>query len=585
MNKIIYRIMSISTAFILALGSFTSTKASSASVPQAATNSYYVSISGNDHNACTSLAPCKTFNRAMSLAQFGDSIQLLPGTYTQRLQILKSNITILGNGAVINGASMGSGSCVQIVGNNVVVDKINVKNCYSHGIIVFGANDTVQNSTVSNSLLENNPPRSNNSWGSAFKSERGASNVTFLNNVAAENFGEGFGITMTQGVILSGNASIDNYSVNFYTDNSSDVVMDGNFAACSGNPLLNRNGKRPTGIALGEEQYSGWSIHPHNIVISHNIISGCGSGIAYWGTSVSGGGLDTITIQNNTMYGGTGAAFSLAYESVNKNVLVANNIFYSSPTSSVENKSGITLRDNFWIGSLPTNNTHGTNDKAGDPSFAITPVWNNADSFRLNIESPACGYGSWSCDGGAQTVVFADVPAAHWAYSSIIKIYEAGITSGCGSSPLSYCPENAVTRAEMVVFLERSIKGAGYTPPDVVTQFGDTTSHWAQDWIDIAAMDGITSGCGNNNFCPDHVVTRAQMAIFLLRAMHGSSYSPPAASGTMFYDVPDSQWAAAWIEQLALEGITSGCGDGNFCPDSFVTRAQLAVFLISAFNL
>jgi hypothetical protein len=74
------------------------------------------------------------------------------------------------------------------------------------------------------------------------------------------------------------------------------------------------------------------------------------------------------------------------------------------------------------------------------------------------------------------------------------------------------------------------------------------------------------------------------MAIFLLKTKHGSSYSPPNASG-VFTDVPVGYWADKWIEQLAVEGVTSGCGNGNYCPDNSVTRAQMAVFLVKAFSL
>jgi hypothetical protein len=66
--------------------------------------------------------------------------------------------------------------------------------------------------------------------------------------------------------------------------------------------------------------------------------------------------------------------------------------------------------------------------------------------------------------------------------------------------------------------------------------------------------------------------------------MRGSAYTPPPATGA-FGDVPVSYWAAGWIEQLAAEGITSGCGGGNYCPDSPVTRAQMAAFLVRAFSL
>jgi hypothetical protein len=53
----------------------------------------------------------------------------------------------------------------------------------------------------------------------------------------------------------------------------------------------------------------------------------------------------------------------------------------------------------------------------------------------------------------------------------------------------------------------------------------------------------------------------------------------------MFADVPLGHWAGSWIEQLAREGITGGCGGGNYCPDSPVTRAQMAVFLTRTFGL
>jgi S-layer homology domain len=81
-------------------------------------------------------------------------------------------------------------------------------------------------------------------------------------------------------------------------------------------------------------------------------------------------------------------------------------------------------------------------------------------------------------------------------------------------------------------------------------------------------------------------VSRAQMAVFLLRAKNGGSYSPPAVGGsTGFGDVPTDYWAAAWIKQLVTEGITAGCGNGNYCPEAPVTRAQMAVFLVRTFNL
>ena len=74
------------------------------------------------------------------------------------------------------------------------------------------------------------------------------------------------------------------------------------------------------------------------------------------------------------------------------------------------------------------------------------------------------------------------------------------------------------------------------------------------------------------------------MAVFLLKAKHGSSYVPPVCSGD-FADVacPGNPFAD-WIEQLAAEAITGGCGGPNYCPTQSVRRDQMAAFLYNTFQ-
>jgi len=182
----------------------------------------------------------------------------------------------------------------------------------------------------------------------------------------------------------------------------------------------------------------------------------------------------------------------------------------------------------------------------------------------------------------AQT--FDDVPTDHWAYSFIETLAATGITAGCGGG--MYCPEDNVSRAQMAVFLERGMNGSSFVPsPATGNVFLDLgAGDFAASFIEKLFADGITAGCGSNNYCPNATVTRDQMAVFLLRAKYGAGYSPPAATG-VFGDVPVGYWAAGWIEQLAAEGITAGCGGGNYCPESPVNRDQMAVFLVRAFDL
>jgi uncharacterized protein YkwD len=182
---------------------------------------------------------------------------------------------------------------------------------------------------------------------------------------------------------------------------------------------------------------------------------------------------------------------------------------------------------------------------------------------------------------------FGDVPDSHWAWNFVERLSAAGITGGCGNG--LYCPDDPVTRAQMAVFLLRGIYSSAYNPPAVgaSTGFSDVPpNYWAGAWIKQLAAEGITGGCGAGTYCPEAPVTRAEMAVFLLRSKHSANYSPPAVgSSTGFSDVPPAYWAAAWIKQLVAEGITSGCGAGTYCPEAPVTRAQMAVFLVKAFDL
>ena len=181
---------------------------------------------------------------------------------------------------------------------------------------------------------------------------------------------------------------------------------------------------------------------------------------------------------------------------------------------------------------------------------------------------------------------FGDVEPTYWAGSWVERLYQADITAGCSASPLLYCPEASVSRAQMAVFLVKSRHGVAYTPPPATGVFADVpTSYWAARWIEQLAADGVTSGCGGGLFCPDAPTSRAEMAVFLLRASGFSGCTPPPATGAIFSDVPADYWAASWIEELVHDGVTAGCGGGGFCPDAPVSRAQMGVFLVKTFAL
>ena len=188
------------------------------------------------------------------------------------------------------------------------------------------------------------------------------------------------------------------------------------------------------------------------------------------------------------------------------------------------------------------------------------------------------------CAPPAAGPVFDDVPTEHFARQSIEALAANGVTAGCSVTPPLYCPESPVTREQMAIFLLKAKEGASFVPPACTSApFGDVScSSSFAPWIAELVARGITSGCGNGNYCPMASVTREQMAIFLLRAL---GVSPPACAAPTFSDVPCSSIFADWIEELVKRGITAGCGGSLYCPLNAVTRAPMAVFLVKTFAL
>lgn len=541
MRKIAYQFMSGLAVLAMTLLSFQSAFASSSASPLQASNTYYVSTGGSDSGTCTQSAPCKTFTKVMGVASAGSTIVVLPGTYNQKLTISKSDMTVEGQNAVIDTTEM-NGIVISANVQNVVVRGFTVTRTRSHSVLVLGKYVTVENNIVYHSVLENGSLSNgiitcyDTHWGSGLKAEKGSSNVVFRGNTVFETCGEGIAATLSNNVLIENNTVYDNHNVNIYVDNTYSAQVLNNYSYCT--DMTNND---TIGIALGEESYSGGVAQLSDVLISGNKIENCHAGIMAFSSQV-GGTLTNVTFSNNFVPSSQSKGLSLDNKK-NSNVSITGNTYHNEPW--IRNKNGVTL----------SNNVIGT---------------------------------EWNGDTGNTGNTFIDVPQSHWAWQYIESIYNAGITGGCVNSPLSYCPNSTVTRAQMAIFLLRGIHGSSYSPPAVGagTGFKDVPAdYWAAIWIKQLAAEGITGGCGNGNFCPDSTVTRDQMAVFLLKAKYGSTYTPPSVSDTGFSDVPANYWAAAWITQLAAESITGGCGGGAYCPTTAVTRDQMAAFLQKSFNL
>jgi hypothetical protein len=213
---------------------------------------------------------------------------------------------------------------------------------------------------------------------------------------------------------------------------------------------------------------------------------------------------------------------------------------------------------------------------------------------------------TWALHVGAS---FADVPTTYWAYKFIETVLHTGITSGC--DPGNYCPLTIVTRWQMAVFLAAALTGGPVpisgTVPNLgsyncvaggASVFGDVPpTDPGCKFIHYIAAKGITAGCGGGNYCPTQNLNRWQMAIFLAVALAGNNvpvsgivpkmgpYNCVFGGQSVFGDVAPADAGCKFIHYIAAQGITAGCGGGNYCPSEFIKRDQMAVFLTAGFHL
>ena len=139
-------------------------------------------------------------------------------------------------------------------------------------------------------------------------------------------------------------------------------------------------------------------------------------------------------------------------------------------------------------------------------------------------------------------------------------------------------------RTRVVLFMLFAAAVATFPAPAAANgQFTDDDGSVFEDDIEWLAGEGITKGCNpptNDKFCPDDLVTREQMAAFLVRFLGLTD----DGGGNTFID-DDGSIFEADIAKLATAGITKGCNppdNTGFCPDEFETRGQMASFLSRA---
>jgi hypothetical protein len=142
-----------------------------------------------------------------------------------------------------------------------------------------------------------------------------------------------------------------------------------------------------------------------------------------------------------------------------------------------------------------------------------------------------------------------------------------------------YNPGGHVSRAQMASFLARAVLESGGTLPERPRDaFPDDAGSVHQDAINRLAAAGLVQGGADGRYRPDEVVTREQMATFLVRTVQHRTGTAPRATQDWFYDDETSAHQAA-INAAAEAGLAGGNGSGLYAPRTPVRRDQMATFL------
>lgn len=136
-------------------------------------------------------------------------------------------------------------------------------------------------------------------------------------------------------------------------------------------------------------------------------------------------------------------------------------------------------------------------------------------------------------------------------------------------------PERQMTRAEVAVMFCRLLNNAMEIDSSTEAPFSDIyTNDWYYNEICFMAEHGILKGYDNGTFGPNKAITRAEFATICTRFdVARQSETKPIV--TSFPDVTEGQWFYNGVMQAAANGWVGGRDDGNFCPNDYITRAEV----------
>lgn len=135
----------------------------------------------------------------------------------------------------------------------------------------------------------------------------------------------------------------------------------------------------------------------------------------------------------------------------------------------------------------------------------------------------------------------------------------------------TFGPERDMTRAEVTTMFARLLTEQIEADKAYSNTFSDVPKGcWAANYIGYMQQFGVITGYSDGSFRPDAPVTRAEFAAI------ASRFEKLTEGSKSFTDVPDTYWAARYINFAATRGWVTGYSDGTFKPEDPITRAEVA---------
>ena len=261
----------------------------------------------------------------------------------------------------------------------------NVENSQSHAIRIGQASKggckpnhvIVIYSKINNAILENYPPSTSNGWGSCIKAELGTSDIEIRYNEITNCYGEGIDTAETIGAVIVGNILKNCWSYCIYIDNSVNVIVQDNTASCP-DASFYRDGGPAVSFGVGDENLSKWggggvSIAA-NITIENNTSYGC-KAAKYWGSQYTNGGVDGLSIINNTFYD-TSTRVYASSQPRNKNIVLTGNVYLASGQTPIPSATPTKTK---------TVTPSPTTIKTNTPAACVPGLYSVAKDVQLNV--------------------------------------------------------------------------------------------------------------------------------------------------------------------------------------------------------